>query len=93
MKPFNLTACFITKCDTIVMITCIKMAGHGQQCTNNVQVLVTFSQHTVLVLIGEKNFICGKTVKLNLQSKTFAHVLAMGHHWQCTNKYTSIDVQ
>ena len=33
VKPFNLTACFITKCDMSVMITRIKMVGHEQQCT------------------------------------------------------------
>ena len=33
VKPFNLTAYFITKCDTSVMTMCIKMAGHGQQST------------------------------------------------------------
>ena len=30
---------------------------------NNVQALVTFSWHTTSVLIGEKSFICGRTVK------------------------------
>ena len=29
------------------------------------------------VLIGEKSFMCGRTVKLNRQGKTFACVLAM----------------
>ena len=33
VKPFNLMACFIMKCDTNVMITCFTMVGHGQQCT------------------------------------------------------------
>lgn len=30
-KPFNLTACYITKCDMNAMITCIEI--HGQHCT------------------------------------------------------------
>ena len=32
VKPFNLTACFITTYDTKCYETHIKMAGHGQQC-------------------------------------------------------------
>ena len=32
-KPFNLTACFITKCDMNCYDYTLKMAGHGQQCT------------------------------------------------------------
>ena len=31
--------------------------------------------------IGEDSFICCRTVKLDGQSKMFACVLAMGHHW------------
>ena len=33
VKPFNLTACVITKCDVNVVIMRIKMAGHGKQYT------------------------------------------------------------
>ena len=33
VKPFNLSACFITKCDVKRYDTYIKMADHGQQCT------------------------------------------------------------
>ena len=33
VKPFNLTACFIMKCDTKCYDMHIKMEGHGQQCT------------------------------------------------------------
>ena len=32
-KPFNLTACYIKKCNTIWYDYALKMAGHGQQCT------------------------------------------------------------
>ena len=32
-KSFNLTVCFITKCDTICYGYVLKMADHGQQCT------------------------------------------------------------
>ena len=42
--------------------------------------------HAVSVMIGEESFICRRTVKL---IETFAHVLAMGHHWRCTRKYPS----
>ena len=58
---------------------------------NNVRALVTFSWHTMSVLIGE-SFIWGRTVKLNRQCKRFAHVMTTGCHWQCTHKYTSIDI-
>ena len=67
-----------------VVITYIKMMGHGQQCTimyNNVRALVTFSWHTTSVLIGAKSFISIRIVKLNGQSKMFTCMLAMGHHW------------
>ena len=64
-----------------VMITHIKMRDHGQQCTIMYEVYGHFSWHTMSVLISEKSFICGSTVKLNGQSKMFAHVLVMGHHW------------
>ena len=30
--------------------------------------------------------------KVSGQSEMFAHMLAMGYHWQCTHKYTFIDV-
>ena len=33
VKSLNLTAGFITKCDMSIMITRIKMAGHGEQGT------------------------------------------------------------
>ena len=32
-KPFNLTACCITKCDAKCYGYALKMAGHEQQCT------------------------------------------------------------
>ena len=58
------------------MITCIKITGHGQQCTIMYEVYGHFSWHTISVLIGDNSFIWG-----NGQSKMFARVLAMGHHW------------
>ena len=36
-----------------------------------------------------RSFIYGRTIKLSVQSKTFAHVLAMGCHWQCTHNIPS----
>ena len=93
VKPFSLTACFITKCDTSFMIIRSKMAGHEQQCTIIYELQWCFVWHIMSVLIVEKIFIHSRTVKFNRQSKTFARMLAMGHHWQCTHKYTSIDVQ
>ena len=93
VKPFNLTACFIMKCDTSVIITRSKMEGHEQQCTIMYKLQWYLSWHTMSVLIGEKIFIHSRIVKLNAQSETFAYMLAMGHHWQCTLKYTFIDVQ
>ena len=83
VKPFNLAACFITKCDAKCYDTCIKMAGQGQQCTIKYELYWCFSWHTTSVLVGEnaeKSFICGRTVKLNGQNEMFARVLGMGHH-------------
>ena len=78
-KPFNLTACFITKCDPKCYNYVHQHDGPWIAVYNNVRTLVTFSSHTMLVLIGEKSIICSRT-ELNGQSKTFARMLATGHH-------------
>ena len=83
VKPFNLAACSTMKCYDYVH-------QNGRLLTtvyNNIQALVMFSWHTS-VLIDKKSFtgICGRIVKLNGQSETFAHVSAMGCHWPCTHK-------
>ena len=93
MKPFNILACFITKCDALCYDTRIKMADHGKQCTIMYKLQWHFSWHTMSVLIGKKDFMCGITVKLNGQGEQFARILAIGRHWRCTYKYTFNDVQ
>ena len=45
---------------------------------DNVRALVMISGQTMVVLIGEKSFICGRTVKLNGQSETFEQWAAIG---------------
>ena len=57
---------------------------------NNVQALVMLF---LTYNVGIDCFMYGRTVKLNRQGEMSAHVLAMGQHWQCTLKYTFIDVQ
>ena len=73
------------------------MASHGQQCTIMYGLyLLTFflAYDNMSVLIGEKDFICGRTVKLNGQNETFAHVLQLkDHYWRYACKYISIDVR
>ena len=68
VKPFNLAACFIMKCDT----KCYDYVHqNGRPLTavyNNVQALVMFAWHTMSVMIGKKSFICGRRAKLNRQS-------------------------
>ena len=93
VKPFNLTACFIMKCDINCYDHTHQNGGPWIAVYNNVRALVLLFLHSMSVLIGEKSFICGRTVKFNRQSKTFACVLANGYHWQCTNKYTFTDIQ
>ena len=94
VKPFNLAACSIMKCD----MKCYDYVHqNGRPLTavyNNVQALVMFSWHTTSVLIGKKSFICicGRRAKLNGKSETVAHVSAMGRQWPCTHKYIFIDV-
>ena len=84
-KPFNLKACFITKCDTKFYDYAHRNGGPWTAVDNNMRALMTFSCHKMSVLIGKKSFICGRTVKLNGLSETFTLMLEMGH--------TSIDVQ
>ena len=45
-----------------VMITHIKMRGHGQQCTIMYEVYGHFYWHITSVLIGEKSFIASYVV-------------------------------
>ena len=58
---------------------------------NNVRALVMFFLAYNVSITGEKSYICSRTVKLNGQSKMFVHMLAMGHQWRCTHKYTFIN--
>ena len=62
---------------------------------NNVRTLVTFFLAYKADIDHDwlEEFMCSRTVKLNGQGETFAHVLAMGHHWRYTHRYTFIDVQ
>ena len=80
-KPFNLKACFITKCDAKFYDYAHQNGRPWIAVDNNMQALEAFSWHTMSVLISGKNFICGRTVKLNRQSEMFALMLAMGCHW------------
>ena len=69
------------KCDAICYDYVHQNGGPWTTVYNNVRALVMFSWHTTSVFIGEKRFICGTTVKLNVQSETFAHMLTMDCHW------------
>ena len=81
VKPSSLTACFIMKYDTKCYDYAHQNGGPWTAVYNNVQDLVMIFWHTKSVLIGEKSFICSRTVKLNGQSETFANMLATGRHW------------
>ena len=85
-KPFNLTACFIMKCDVKCYDYAHQNGGPWAVMYNNLQQCTgctSFSdvslgiQHQYLLV---RSFIWVRRVKLNGQSETFPSMLAMGRY-------------